>query len=236
MSFDKISGDRFEQLAKNYAQYWDEVASEAGFDNQQFQRSIFEQALRFLPNLRSLKILDLGIGDGNTINAFVEHGCHNITGIDLNPTMLSASEKRFGSAVRLIQGDLRALSSIFSIKEFDLIISGATIHNIPKSQRIEVWKGIELIRPQLFVTGDKIADDDPTRHAEYLKKETSAILKVYRDKYGLQEVAEAWLEHYDVDEVEKLYLSEMLEAFVKSYSIGLAEEFGMYKTVIANRI
>jgi SAM-dependent methyltransferase len=227
--------DRFKGIATDYATLWNEVVREAGFDYQAFQRSIFEIAALTIQNLKECRILDLGIGDGETAQFFVAHGCQNITGIDLNPEMLKASAERFNGAVRLMQCDISELGGTFSPKEFDLVVSGATIHNIPKNDRVEVWNQIQVLNPTLFVSGDKIAEDDPIKHREYFERETKAIVSVYRDKHGLTEMANEWIAHYDVDEQERLYLAEMQQGLAPNYATELVGEFGMYKTVKAIR-
>jgi len=125
--------DRFAGIATDYAALWNEVVAEAGFDYQAFQRSIFEAALKEIPNLRNCSILDLGIGDGETSKFFIEYGCSNVTGVDLNPEMLAASAARFKGTVTLVHSDISHLSEVFRSGEFDLVVSGATLHNIPHS-------------------------------------------------------------------------------------------------------
>lgn len=227
--------DRFAGIATDYAALWNQVVAEAGFDYQAFQRSIFEAALKEIPNLRNCSILDLGIGDGETSKFFIEYGCANLTGVDLNLEMLAASAARFKGAVKLVHSDISHLGAVFKSGEFDLVVSGATIHNIPRASRAEVWQQIRNLDPALFVSGDKIAHDDPVKHRDYFERETKAIVSVYRDKHGLAEMADEWLQHYRVDEEEKLYLAEMQQGLAPNYSTEVIGEFGMYKTVKATR-
>ena len=147
--------------------------------------------------------------------------------------MLSACEKRFGGAIKLVQGDIRDLGKLFAPEEFDVLISAATIHNIPRAERGGVWSSIRAVGPRLFVSADKIADSDPQRHLEYYRLETEAIVRVYRDRHGLGEVSDEWLRHYEVDERERLLLTEMETALGRDFTLSLAAEFGMTKTVKA---
>lgn len=225
--------DRFSGIATNYAALWNEVVEEAGFGYQAFQRSIFEAAVLAFPDLRDRRILDLGIGDGETSKFFVEHGCRKITGVDLNSEMLEASARRFNGSVKLVQADISKLSGIFSPSDFDLVVTGATLHNIPTKVRLDVWRQIQHLDPKLFVSGDKIADDDPVRHKEYFDRETKAIVQIYSDRHGLTDMADEWIRHYDIDEQEKLFLVEIEQGLEPKYYIELIGEFGMYKTVKA---
>ena len=227
--------DRFARISTDYAALWNEVVHEAGFDYQAFQRSIFKAAVLAFPNLRDSRILDLGIGDGETSKIFVEHGCRQITGVDLNSEMLEASGKRFNGTVKLVQADISNLSGVFSSADFDLVVTGATLHNIPTKVRHSVWKQIQHLDPKLFISGDKIADDDPVKHKEYFDRETKAIVKVYRDRHGLTDMADEWIRHYDIDEREKLVFAEIEEGLDPNYNVELIGEFGMYKTIKAIR-
>lgn len=223
--------DRFTTIAKDYAALWNEILEVGGFSYRDLQDSIFTCALELFGDLKNKRILDLGIGDGETILRFKEFGCTDLTGLDLNPTMLNACHERFGEGIKFIQGDVRELNKIVDPHTYDLIISGATFHNIPKSERIHVWDHLVLLKPHYIITGDKIADTNPTLHAKYLKDEMDAIVKVYKDNHGLVKESGDWIEHYIVDEREKLYQEEMEQALNKHFNTSLVFEMGMYKTV-----
>ena len=224
-----MAKDRFEKISDDYAHIWPEVVEETGGSDEKLQESIFKSTLDY-KDLKNATVLDLGTGDGNTIYPFYKHGCANLTGLDLNPVMLQASEKRFEAKVKLIQADMRDLSFVKE-GEFQIIISGYSIHNLTIEERYFLWNEIIRIRPQIFVNGDKIADPDPDKHNFYYSREVEAIRKVYFERHNLKEVYEEWVEHYEYDEEIRLELEEIKEALGKQYRIEVAYEYGMAKTV-----
>ncbi len=226
--------DRFVSIAKDYATLWNEIFLEAGFDYRELQKSVFTCALDTFPDLKKKRILDLGVGDGETIKEFQEYGCEFLSGLDLNPIMLEASHRRFGESVKLIHGDIRELGQFIEPGCYDLIISGATFHNIARNDRANVWDELITLKPSCIISGDKIADTDALLHARYLNIEMEAIIKVYKDRHNLVKESDEWIEHYIVDEREKLYLEEIDTALSKFYNTSLVFEMGMYKTLKCN--
>ena len=92
------SEDRFEKISNNYGELFSEVFAEQGLDYVKLERSVFEVVDQTHPDLNT-PVLDIGTGDGATIEPFVRAGYTNLTGIDLNPQMLEANKKRFGERV-----------------------------------------------------------------------------------------------------------------------------------------
>lgn len=162
---------------------------------------MFDEVAKRVSDFREKPILDIGIGDRETISRFVEAGCINLTGVDLNSTMLAQAKNRFRDKVRLVQGDVRSLD-MFQEEDFKIVISGATIHNIPKAERVKIWQELLRLNPDLIVMFDKIADDDPEKHKDKYESEVRAIDMVYRVRHGLKEEAKEWKEHYEQDERE----------------------------------
>lgn len=225
--------DRFVKLANNYAEYFNEVFEKLGFNYGDFQRSMFITVEKNFPKYRQANILDVGCGDGETLQPFVDVGCINLTGIDLNPEMLEVAKKRFGKKAKLLQADATDLS-MFKKGDFDIVLTGACIHNIPTKDRVKFWKELNRISPKIFVAGEKIADPDPKRHNKYYKNEVNSIIEVY-NSHKLPEVAEEWVKHYECDEEEKMTLLEIQKAIGQKYNLSVVAEFGMYKTVVAIR-
>lgn len=226
--------DRFTKIAKNYGDLFDEVFQFMGFDYEKLEESVFKGVAENDPDFVNKTILDIGVGDGETTARFIEAGCGRITGIDLNPTMLSASRKRFGEKIKLIQEDATNLEN-FKPEDFSIIISGATIHNISKEERKKLWTGLLKLKPDLIVIMDKIADKDSIKHKKSYDNELEAINAIYQDKYGLKEEADAWVEHYKQDEKERLELEEIINNLEEIYSIKVVFEMGMNKAVVCRR-
>ncbi len=227
-----MTKDRFVKLSENYGKYYGEVFEELGFSYGDMQRSIFNTIVEVYPNFKKANILDIGCGDGESLAPFVDAGCTNLTGIDLNDNMIKASKKRFGGKVRLLKMDATDLSA-FKADEFEIIIAAVSIHNIPFEERKFFWKELLRLKPKFFVAAEKIADRDARKHKENYEKEINAIIKIYKQKYNLPGVCEEWIKHHEYDEKEHLTLDEIKNFLQVNYNISLIEEFGMCKTILA---
>ncbi|MEI7792788.1 MAG: class I SAM-dependent methyltransferase [Candidatus Berkelbacteria bacterium] len=223
------TNDRFTKISDDYALIWNEIYASQGLSYEEFQQSIFDQVSK-IANFKNLPILDLGCGDGETSAKFIEAGCKSIVGVDLNQTMLDQCAARFGNKMTLVRGDVTDLSQ-FAPGQFPVIITGATIHNLPRALRPKFWVEIIRLRPEIFVIGDKIADPDPVKHAEYLANEVAAVKKAYIEKRGLIEAGKEWVEHYATDERERLEFAEIQEGLGEFYNISIVLEMGMIKTI-----
>jgi ubiquinone/menaquinone biosynthesis C-methylase UbiE len=226
--------DRFEKISNNYGELFAEVFAEQGLDYKKLQQSVFENVSKLKPDFRDASILDIGVGDGATSMAFVEAGCKNIIGIDLNPTMLEAARKKLGENIKLSQVDATNMD-VFESKQFSIIITATMIHNIPKNERGKIWKEILRLAPEVFVSADKIVEPNPELHKLYYDNEVAAIKKVYGEKHGLLEAEKVWLDHYECDERERLEIDEINQALGDYYDIRVIYEMGMNKTIVATK-
>jgi SAM-dependent methyltransferase len=226
--------DRFENISNDYGELFSEVFAEQGLNYEQMQRSVFDNVSRLEPDLKDLPILDIGIGDGATSADFVKAGCKNMTGIDLSPKMVEVSRTRFGDTVRIARMNAVDLSA-FGEGDFQIIVSGAAIHNIPTSERQKFWKELLRLRPNIFVCAEKIKDADPEKHKADYEKEIAAIKKIYGEKHDLRDAEKVWLDHYEYDEREALNVEEIVENIGEEYEVSVVSEMGLYKTVVAKR-
>jgi len=224
--------DRFKKISNDYAELFTEVFAEQGLDYGKFQHSVFDGVSKYFPTFKNSSILDIGTGDGETLAPFVQTGCINLTGIDLNEEMIEVSKKRFGSKVKEILCDVTNMK-MFKPEQFEVITSGACIHNIPKTERDKFWKELLRLSPKVFVAAEKIVEPNPIRHKEYYDREVKAIIKVYKEKHRLDEAAKEWVAHYEYDERERLTLEEIRSYLSNDYKIILFFEMGMYKTIVA---
>lgn len=225
--------DRFEKIAHNYSSLFSEVFLEQGLDYKELQVSVLKAVQKRIPNFREVAILDVGIGDGSTSQAFLDAGCHKITGIDLNSEMLAETRKKYGNSIHLVR--MSATRMAFGEKDFPIVITGTAIHNIPKNERKKFWSELLRISPDIFVMAEKIVDPDPEKHKKQYNSEVSAIKKIYGKMHNLPDAEKTWVEHYEYDERERLDLREILEYLGEEYDISIVFEMGMYKTVVANK-
>jgi SAM-dependent methyltransferase len=85
--------------------------------------------LALLPEVRDLKVLDLGAGPGGLAYELVLRGA-DVTGFDGSEAMLAAARSRLGKRARLLQLDLdRGLPGLGD-STFDVVVSSLTIHYI----------------------------------------------------------------------------------------------------------
>ncbi|MEI6810974.1 MAG: class I SAM-dependent methyltransferase [Candidatus Nomurabacteria bacterium] len=226
--------DRFEKISTDYSALVLEVFDEQGMDYNQLGRAVLESVSQVEPNFRKLPILDIGVGDGATSADFVQAGCTKLTGIDLNQEMVDATKVRFGDSVRLFKMNAVDMS-LFSEGDFEIIISGAAIHNIPTVDRKKFWKELLRLNPRIFVIMDKIKDPNPEKHKADYDKEIASFRKVYGERHNLKEAEAEWVSHYELDDKEALDLKEIAENIGDAYEISVTFEMGLYKTVTAKR-
>jgi len=226
------TSDRFKKISSNYGELFSEVFAEQGMNYEELEKSIFDNVSEVEPNFRKLSILDIGIGDGVSSVEFINAGCKNLTGIDLNQEMIDATKVKFGDSIRLFKMNATDMTK-FEKGEFEIVISGATIHNIPRAERGNFWKEIIRLEPKIFVFAEKIKDLDITKHKKDYQREIEAIKKIYGEKHNLIEAEKEWLSHYEYDEREALNLNEIEENIGKEYKISTVFEMGLYKTILA---
>ncbi len=224
--------ERFKGLTDNYGELFHEVFEEQGLDYQKFEESVFDAVNHYDSGSKDKKVLDIGIGDGETIKPFVKAGWKNLVGIDINSHIIDSAKRNFGDKVKLFELDATNMN-LFNVGDFDAIITGVCIHNISISSRKLFWKELLRLSPEIFVAAEKIADSNKKRHMESYDREIAAVKKVYGEKHNLPKVADEWVEHYKVDEEERLTLEEINRELSKIYDIKVTFEMGMGKTIVA---
>jgi ubiquinone/menaquinone biosynthesis C-methylase UbiE len=226
--------DRFTKISNDYGELFSEVFAAEGLNYQEFEESVYNEAVKIFSSLTNISILDIGIGDGETSKKFIAKGCKNITGVDLNPQMVKAVQEKYGDKIKVYEADATNLSK-FEPHQFELIIAGAAVHNIPRKERPNFWSEVLRLDPKTLILAEKIADPNPEQHKKYYKAETNALHEIYGEKHGLPEVEKEWLDHYKYDEKECLALREIEKYLNHNYRIKVVAEYGMCKTVICTR-
>jgi len=225
--------DRFSKIAKNYGELFSEVFDVQELDYKQLQTSMFEQVSK-LGYDENTPVLDIGVGDGKTSEAFVNAGYANLTGLDLNPEMLEQTRAKYGDKITLVQGDATDLQA-FSTGQFPVVITATTVHNIAKVDRKKFWAEMLRLQPKVLVMADKVTDPDPATHEASFKSEVEAIHKVFGRRHNLPEAEQVWVDHYDYDERERMEITEIEMALGRNYDIEIVYESGMNKTVVCKR-
>ncbi len=91
---------------------------------------------------RTIKILDIGCGDGEILRRIEEYGRRRnfsleLTGIDLNREVISAACQLTTSGINFIHGDILANSEN---KTYDLIINSLTMHHLTNQEIVKLIK------------------------------------------------------------------------------------------------
>jgi len=92
----------------------------------------------------ALSVLEVGCGLGR-LTVKLATANREVTGVDLSPEMIARARKEDNQARRLMFfcGDF--LEREFTAKQFDCVISAATLHHMPEN--IAVPRMVELLRP-----------------------------------------------------------------------------------------
>lgn len=201
---------------------------------------------------RSLRILDLGCGTGETTLALCEEVSNaSIVGIDSEPDMFRQYREMIreqkvvlrsrGIGVVGYQNDALEYLKSCKAKSFDVVVSGYVLHNLPKSIRHEIV--IEIARvldPKgKFVNGDKITHNDEALHQKALMGRIAAYAKTYRTKaevaFGL-----GWVKHDIQDDADDQRLTEYeVRSSLATAGFGrirIVKRVGLDAIVIADRL
>ncbi len=159
----------------------------------------------------SYRILEIGVGSGNTAEALLETiGDCQVTGLDNEEVMLAQAQERFGDAYqeRLVLQNSDALGFLTAydagrLGSYDAVVSAWTFHNWEGGYRRAclraiIGKGV-LRKGGLLALVEKIALKDPREHAEKIDARLGRMLALGQE-YGEPEWALEWIRHYAEDE------------------------------------
>ena len=123
---------------------WEDAASDPPFVEKASQLFDREEQGRETPFGRAL---DIGTGSGIWGIELAKRGWE-VTGVDLVEKALARARDRVGQAdveVRLIHGDVTALSESGVGSGFRLILDTGTFHDFDADQRVAMGKGVEAV-------------------------------------------------------------------------------------------
>ena len=123
---------------------WEDAASDPPFVEKASQLFDREEQGREMPFGRAL---DIGTGSGIWGIELAKRGWE-VTGVDLIEKALARARDRVRQAkveVRLIQGDVTALSESGVGSGFRLILDTGTFHDFDAHQRVAMGKGVEAV-------------------------------------------------------------------------------------------
>jgi ubiquinone/menaquinone biosynthesis C-methylase UbiE len=157
------------------------------------------------------KVFDIGVGTGDTSHAVLAAlGNVEVTAIDIEPQMIDAAKTRFAgeSRITLVLSDALSVLQKTESDSVDAVVSGFCLHNLPSKLREEIAREIfRVLKPGgIFVTCDKIAENDKQAHVEGLTKQILAFdvyLPMDRADYR-----EEWIRHYLADDQPGIRVTE----------------------------
>jgi L-threonylcarbamoyladenylate synthase len=109
----------------------------------------------------ALRILDLGIGTGETSMRLLDrHPGATVFGIDESPTMLAAAVERLGR--RMGGTRVALLQEPLPTGEFDLVVSALAVHHLDGEEKADLFRRLRrAVAPAgRFVLGDLIVPED----------------------------------------------------------------------------
>lgn len=113
------------------------------------QQKIAHRILEILninPKLKQTRLLDLGCGPGFTTEVYKSFG-YDVIGLDIIPFMLKKAEEK---SIKVLQGDMRSLSTLFKQDEFDVVASASALQWLKNPEDIKlIASGIyKILKPK----------------------------------------------------------------------------------------
>ena len=158
-------------------------------------------------------IVDLGCGNGRSMEHILRTCQGDVIGVDCEPVMLTQARKRleeYCGRVLLVESDVLGLPmQIIKRIRPDVIASAEMIHNLPPEQRLLVYERVfYALDGGFFVNADKFALDNGEEHRKNFLSAISTFEAL--NEMGMPELRDAWLRHMERDETQgyKQYVGE----------------------------
>ena len=149
-------GKRFDEVAYRYDTP----------DKLERSKKIIEKLVSVLPIDKNWKVLDVGIGTGNTAVYLSPH-VKEIVGTDLSTGMLEVLGKKIKELgidnIRYYKKDI--LKEDFEEKDFDLIFNAMTMHHIDDPEKA-ISRFKEFLKPEGYIAIVDLYKEDGTFHSD----------------------------------------------------------------------
>ena len=157
-------------INQNLAEYWDKKWTEYNeCAPNPFAIKLVEFCKSKNKNIKDLKILDLGCGDGRDSKYFIENN-FNVSAIDIAPKSVAKIKELFGDKINVTCQDLKNLQ--FNNESFNVIYSHLTLHYFTDQETEQIINkifnllkkdGVFFIKcksdkDKLYGEGEKIAE------------------------------------------------------------------------------
>ncbi|AKM79445.1 MAG: Methyltransferase type 11 [Candidatus Beckwithbacteria bacterium GW2011_GWB1_47_15] len=192
----------FTKYQSRGAYHWRQVEKNI-FTYSSFVAARYHQVISQLPRDKSLKVLDLGCGDGVLIYLASQKHPGEFTGVDTDALSLKAARRQLqnrGVAAKLIKASAYHLP--FPENSFDVVIAAEVIEHLRSPQKM-LTEAAKVLKPggKMILTtpvkiGTKLSD---TLHAqEFSPRELESSLARYFNQVDVKTSHPLWL--------KKLYL------------------------------
>ncbi len=149
-------GKRFDEVAYRYDTP----------DKLERSKKIIEKLVSVLPIDKNWKVLDVGIGTGNTA-VYLSPYVKEIVGTDLSTGMLEVLGKKIKEIgienIRYYKKDI--LKEDFEEKDFDLIFNAMTMHHIDDPEKA-ISRFKEFLKPKGYIAIVDLYKEDGTFHSD----------------------------------------------------------------------
>ena len=149
-------GKRFDEVAHRYDTP----------DKLERSKKIIEKLVSVLPVDKSWKVLDVGIGTGNTA-IYLSPYVKEIVGTDLSSGMLEVLDKKIKELgiknIRYYKKDI--LEEDFQERDFDLIFNAMTMHHIDDPEKA-ISRFKEFLKPEGYIAVVDLYKEDGTFHSD----------------------------------------------------------------------
>jgi ubiquinone/menaquinone biosynthesis C-methylase UbiE len=159
------------------------------------------------------RVLDLGCGTGITSEVALNADPRiYVDAIDNEEVMVRQCRSKLSKHILAGRANVHLIDAVNSqrclIGEYDAVISGFMIHNLPKNERSLVVNAAYCLLGEggIFVNADKIAHDKQREHAKHFAWQMNQFKKF--DKIERQDLRKYWEDHYERDNKDDLKLTE----------------------------
>jgi len=173
-------------------------------------------------------ILDLGCGDGKTLEMLCSEFCCKGVGLDFSSAMIKLGTERvssleLGSRLSFIVGDIKSISQYFEGQRFDFVLTDRALINLDSSD-LQI-KAIAEISSIIRSGGYYLAIENFV--------EGNEKLNILREQFGLPLIPVRW--HNKFFE-EKLFIEESQKHFVEIRKVDFSSLYYFATRVIYSKL
>ncbi len=171
-----------------------------------FQRAIADLVVQHDLQLdKRSKIIDLGVGTGDTSKAVLQHEgltkLVNLTCVDFDPVLIKQAKRKllpYQNRANHVNFICKRAEEYFpTLKEnsVDVIFSALTLHNHPPGTRKRIYQEASRVLNEegILVLGDKFASRIPRDHLNEMTRMIMGYLHLL--EIGRRDVFEYWIRH-----------------------------------------